>query len=65
MTVFHYLSHRYRQTARTKIFTSQTISSMAEQGLTSDYHSNVAEFSFHAGVMSNARDRYKPERLSR
>tara|TARA_R110000744_G_C19050278_1_gene527773 strand:+ start:351 stop:572 length:222 start_codon:yes stop_codon:yes gene_type:complete len=39
-------------------------SPMAEQGLTSDYDSNVAEFSFHAGVMSDVRDRCKPERLS-
>jgi hypothetical protein len=41
-----------------KVFTLQTIAPMAEQGL-------AAGFSLHAGVMSNAQDRGKLERLCR
>jgi hypothetical protein len=38
---------------------------MAEQGLASCCAANVAGFSLHAGVMSNAQDRGKLERLCR
>jgi len=38
---------------------------MAEQGLASGCAANVAGFSLHAGVMSNAQDRGKLERLCR
>ncbi len=38
---------------------------MAEQGLASGCAANVAGFSLHAGVMSNAQDRRKLERLCR
>ena len=38
---------------------------MAEQGLASSCAANVAGFSIHAGVMSNAQDRGKLERLFR
>ena len=38
---------------------------MPEQGLASGCASNVAVFSLHAGVMSNAQDRGKLERLCR
>ena len=48
-----------------KVFTLQSIAPMAEQGLASDYAANVARFSLHAGVMSNAQDRGKLERLCR
>jgi hypothetical protein len=48
-----------------KVFTLQTIAPMAEQGLVSGCASNVAGFSLHAGVMSNAQDRCKLERLCR
>ena len=48
-----------------KVFTLQTIAPMAEQGLVSGCASNVAGFSLHAGVMSNAQDRGKLERLCR
>jgi hypothetical protein len=37
-----------------KVFTLQTIAPVAEQGLASGCASNVAGFSLHAGVMSNA-----------
>jgi hypothetical protein len=43
----------------------QTIAPMAEQGLASGCAANVAGFSLHAGVMSNAQDRGKLERLCR
>jgi hypothetical protein len=46
-----------------KVFTLQTIAPMAEQGLASGCAANVAGFSLHAGVMSNAQDRGKLERL--
>ena len=48
-----------------KVFTLQTIAPMAEQGLASGCVANVAGFSLHAGVMSNAQDRCKLERLCR
>ena len=48
-----------------KVFTLQTIAPMAEQGLASGCAANVAGFSLHAGVMSNAQDRGKLERLCR
>jgi hypothetical protein len=48
-----------------KVFTLQTIAPMAEQGLASGCAANVAGFSLHAGVMSNAQDRCKLERLCR
>jgi len=48
-----------------KVFTLQTIAPMAEQGLASCCAANVAGFSLHAGVMSNAQDRGKLERLCR
>jgi hypothetical protein len=48
-----------------KVFTLQTIAPMAEQGHASGCIANVAGFSLHAGVMSNAQDRCKLERLSR
>jgi hypothetical protein len=48
-----------------KVFTLQTIASMAEQGLASGCAANVAGFSLHAGVMSNAQDRGKLERRCR
>jgi hypothetical protein len=48
-----------------KVFTWQTIAPMAEQGLASCCAANVAGFSLHAGVMSNAQDRGKLERLYR
>jgi hypothetical protein len=41
-----------------KVFTLQTIAPISEQGL-------AAGFSFHTGVMSNAQDRGKLERLCR
>jgi hypothetical protein len=41
-----------------KVFTLQTLAPMAEQGL-------GAGFRLHAGVMSNAQDRGKLERLCR
>jgi hypothetical protein len=37
-----------------KVFTLQTIAPMAEQGLATGCAANVAGFSLHAGVMSNA-----------
>ena len=40
-----------------KVFTLQTIAPMAEQGLAAGCAANVAGFSLHAGVMSNAQDR--------
>jgi hypothetical protein len=43
----------------------QTIAPMAEQGLASGCAANVAVVSLHAGVMSNAQDRGKLERLFR
>jgi hypothetical protein len=48
-----------------KVFTLQTIAPMAEQGLASGCAANVAGFSHHAGIMSNAQDRGKLERLCR
>ena len=48
-----------------KVFTLQTIVPMPEQGLGSGCAANVAGFSLHAGVMSNAQDRCKLERLCR
>jgi hypothetical protein len=48
-----------------KVFTLQTIAPIAEQGFAADCASNVAGFSLHAGVMSNAQDRGKLERLCR
>ena len=48
-----------------KVFTLQIIAPMAEQGLASGYASNVAGFSLHAGVMSNAQDRRLLEKLCR
>jgi hypothetical protein len=48
-----------------KVFTLQTIAPMAEQGLAAGCAANVAGFSLHAGVMSNAQDRGKLERLCR
>jgi GR25 family glycosyltransferase involved in LPS biosynthesis len=48
-----------------KVFTLQTIAPMAEQGLAAGCAVNVAGFSLHAGVMSNAQDRGKLERLCR
>jgi hypothetical protein len=48
-----------------KVFTLQTIAPMAEQGLASGCAADVAGFSLHAGVMSNAQDRCKLERLCR
>jgi hypothetical protein len=48
-----------------KVLTLQTIAPMAEQGLASGCAANVAGFSLHAGVMSNAQDRGKLERLCR
>jgi hypothetical protein len=48
-----------------KVFTLQTIAPMPEQGLGSGCAANVAGFSLHAGVMSNAQDRCKLERLCR
>ena len=47
------------------VFTLQSIAPMAEQGLASGCFANVAGFSLHAGVMSNAQDRGKLERLCR
>jgi hypothetical protein len=41
-----------------KIFTLQTIAPMAEQGLATCCAANVAGFSLHAGVMSNAQERH-------
>jgi hypothetical protein len=41
-----------------KVFTLQTLAPMAEQGL-------AAGFSLHAGIMSNAQNRCKLERLCR
>jgi hypothetical protein len=48
-----------------KVFTFQTIAPMAEKGLASGCAANVAGFSLHLGVMSNAQDRGKLERLCR
>ena len=48
-----------------KVFTLQIIAPIAEQGLAWGCASNVASFSLHAGVMSNAQDRGKLERLCR
>jgi hypothetical protein len=48
-----------------KIFALQTIAPMAEQWLASGCAANVAGFSLRAGVMSNAQDRSKLERLCR
>jgi hypothetical protein len=48
-----------------KVFTLQNIAPMAEQWLASCCAANVAGFSLHAGVMSNAQDRGKLERLCR
>jgi hypothetical protein len=48
-----------------KVFTLQSITPMAEQGLVAGSAANVAGFSLHAGVMSNAQDRCKFERLCR
>ena len=42
-----------------KVFILQTIASIEEQGLASGCASNVAGFSLHTGVMSNAQDRGK------
>ena len=48
-----------------KVFTLQAVAPMPEQGLGSGCAANVAGFSLHAGVMSNAQDRGKLERLCR
>jgi hypothetical protein len=48
-----------------KVFTLQTIAPMAEQELAAGCAANVAGFSLHAGVMNNAQDRFKLERLCR
>jgi hypothetical protein len=48
-----------------KVFTLQTIAPIAEQGLGSGCAANVSGFSLHAGVMSNAQDRGKLEKLCR
>ena len=48
-----------------KVFTLQSIAPVAEQGLASGCAVNLAGFSLHAGVMSNAQDRGKLERLCR
>lgn len=48
-----------------KVFTLQTIAPMADQGGESDRVANVAGFNLHAGVMSDAQDRSKLERLCR
>ena len=48
-----------------KVFTLQTIPAREEQGVESDRVANVAGFNLHAGVMSEAQDRDKLERLCR
>jgi cobyric acid synthase len=48
-----------------RVFTLQTIAPIPEQGLASGCAGNVAGFSLHAGVVSNAQDRGKLERLCR
>jgi hypothetical protein len=48
-----------------KVFTLQSTAPMAEQVLGPGCAANVAGFSLHAGVMSNAQDRSKLERLCR
>jgi hypothetical protein len=46
-----------------KVFTLQSIAPIPERGFASGCAANVAGFSLHAGVMSNAQDRCKLERL--
>ncbi|WP_022943158.1 transposase [Psychromonas hadalis] len=48
-----------------KVFTLQTITPMIGQSVESDRVANVAGFNLHAGVMSDAQDRNKLERLCR
>jgi hypothetical protein len=48
-----------------RVFTLQAIAPIPELGLASCCAANVAGFSLHAGVMSNAQDRGKLERLCR
>jgi hypothetical protein len=48
-----------------KVFTLQTLTPISEQGLAAGCAANVAGFSLHAGVMSNAHDKGKLERLCR
>ena len=48
-----------------KVFTLQTIPPREYQGVESDRVANVAGFNLHAGVMSEAQDRDKLERLCR
>jgi hypothetical protein len=48
-----------------KVFTLQTLAPISEQGLAAGCAANVAGFSLHAGVMSNAKDKGKLERLCR
>jgi hypothetical protein len=48
-----------------KVFTLQTIAPKIDQGVESDRVANVAGFNLHAGVMSDAQDRNKLERLCR
>ncbi|MEP7706456.1 transposase, partial [Paraglaciecola sp. 25GB23A] len=48
-----------------KVFTLRTIPPMAEQGLAAGFAANVAVFSLHLCVMSNAQNRCKLERLCR
>lgn len=48
-----------------KVFTLQTIAPKIDQGVESDRVANVAGFNLHAGVMSDAQDRNKLERVCR
>jgi hypothetical protein len=48
-----------------KVFTLQTIAPMIDEGVESDRVANVAGFNLNAGVMSDAQDSNKLERLCR